>query len=94
MMVMMTMLIWAISMTDDDEDDNDDEEGRKEGRKGGRRTLMMFVLIISIISIEFLTFNKFDVWNAMANFNMWFVNLGIEFLCKCSCCIFLGNIFD
>ena len=55
---------------------------------------MMFVLIISIISIEFLTFNKFDVWNAMANFNMWFVNLGIEFLCKCFCCIFLGNIFD
>ena len=33
MMVMMTMRIWAISMTDDDEDDNDDEEGRKEGRK-------------------------------------------------------------
>ena len=37
MMVMMTMLIWAISMTDDDEDDNDDEEGRKEGREEGRK---------------------------------------------------------
>ena len=52
---------------------------------------MIFVLIISIISIKFLTFNKFDVWDAMANFNMWFVNLGIEFLCKYIRYIFFGK---
>ena len=51
---------------------------------------MIFALIISIISIK-LTFNKFDVWNVMANFNMWFVYLGIEFLCKYFCYIFLGE---
>ena len=51
---------------------------------------MMFVLIISIFSIEFLIFNKFDVWNAMANFNMWFINLGIEFVCK----YFSGNTIN
>ena len=81
-------------MTDDvdeDEDDDDYDDDEDDVRKGGGRTLMMFVLIISIISIEFLTFNKFDVWNVMANFNMWFVNLGIEFLCKYSCYISFGK---
>ena len=52
---------------------------------------MMFVLIQFIISINFLIFNIFDVWNAMANFNMLFVNLGIEFLYKCFCCISFGE---
>ena len=80
---------------DDDEDDKDDDDEDDEGRKGGGRTLMMFVLIISIISIEFLTSNKFDVWNAMVNFFIcglliwvlnFFANILVAFLS--------GNIYD